>query len=330
MPATGRSPRARVAAPSSADPAAKVATDAIAMQLRALTVEHDKAAAGDVEAVHRLRVATRRLRAALRMLREVAPGDEAATAADELAWLCGAIGAVRDLDVLAQLLENRAARLESDFIHALEPLSETIRHNRVVEQERLTEALDSERYSGLVRRLGAITPEPAADGPTLGAMAARLVRPQVRALLRAGAGLDEASAPNAFHRLRVRAKKLRYTLEPLRAVGGKALRKMLRQLERIQERVGMYHDAVTAGTWLREWATESHEAPVMTMLASGALIYSVDRRARRLRLRGLKSWCRTDMDEIARAALGELTQAAAKARRAAKPPLTLVPAVRAL
>jgi len=110
-----------------------------------MTIEHDKAVTGDVEAIHRLRVATRRLRAALRMLREVVPDDEAERAADELGWLCGAIGAVRDLDVLAQLLQDRAARLESEFIRALAPLSDTIRRQRAIEQERLIAALDSER-----------------------------------------------------------------------------------------------------------------------------------------------------------------------------------------
>jgi len=37
-----------------------------------MAAEHDRAISGDVEAIHRLRVATRRLRAALRLLREVA------------------------------------------------------------------------------------------------------------------------------------------------------------------------------------------------------------------------------------------------------------------
>lgn len=328
MAAVSRSARARVA-PSSTDPAAKAAADAIAVQLRAMTAEHAKAAAGDVEAVHRLRVATRRLRAALRMLREVAPGDEAESAAVELTWLCGAIGAVRDLDVLAQLLEDRAARLESDFIRALEPLCDTIRRQRATEHERLAAALGSERYRGLVHRLGAIASESAVGGATLGAVAARLVRPQVRAMLRAGAGLDEASPPETLHRLRVRAKKLRYALEPLRAVGGKALRKMLRRLERLQERVGMYHDAVTAAAWLRGWAAEPHEAPAMTMMAAGALIHSFERRIRRLRARGLKAWRRAEMDELARSTLSELNHAAAQARRAAKPPLVLIPAAHA-
>ena len=329
MTAVRRPARAHAAAPSSIDPAAKAAAAAIHVQLRAMTAEHAKAVTGEVEAIHRLRVATRRLRAALRMLREVAPGDEAESAADELGWLCGAIGAVRDLDVLAQMLEQRAARLEADFIRALAPLSDTIRRQRALEQERLVAALESERYRGLVQRLGAVASDPAADSVTVGAVAARLVRPQLRAMLRAGAGLDEASPPEALHRLRVRAKKLRYALEPLRAVGGKPARRMLRRLERVQERVGLYHDTTTAAAWLRGWADEAHDAPPAAMMAAGALIHSLERRIRRLRVRSLKTWRRAEMEELARAVLDQLNSVAAQARRSVKPPLALVPVVRA-
>src|SRR3984893_10813349 len=327
--AVRRSARARAVAPSSTDPAGKAAAAAIAAQLRAMTAEHANAIAGDVEAIHRLRVATRRLRAARRMLREVAPAGEAESTADELAWLCGAIGAVRDLDMLAQLLEDRATRLEPDFIRALEPLSDTIRPQRTVEKERLVAALDSERYRGLVQRLGALARQPTADGVTLGAVAARLVRPQLRAMLRAGAGLDEAAPPETLHRLRVRVKKVRYTLEAMRAVGGKPACRMLRRLERVQDSIGMYHDAATAAAWLRAWAAESHDTPAANMIAVGALIHSFERRTRRLRARSLKAWRRAQMEQFARAVLDELNDAAAKTGRAANPPLALVPMVRA-
>ena len=222
---------------------------------------------------------------------------------------------MRDLDVLAQLLQERATRLEADFIRALAPLSDTIRRQRAIEQERLVAALDSERCRGLVQRLSATAPEPAADSVTLGAVTARLVRPQLRAMLRAGAGLDEASPPETLHRLRVRVKKLRYALEPLRAVGGKPARRMLRRLERVQERVGMYHDAVAATAWLRGWAAESHDASAL--MATGALIHSLERRIRRLRARSLKAWRRAEMDELARALLQELNSP--PLRRGARP-----------
>ncbi|MGA8567550.1 MAG: hypothetical protein WB580_07130, partial [Candidatus Binataceae bacterium] len=91
--------------------------------------------------------------------------------------------------------------------------------------------------------------------------------------------------------------------------------------------VGMYHDAVTAAAWLRGWAAESRDASAL--MAAGALIHSFERRIRRLRTRSLKAWRRAEMDELARAVLRELNSAAAQARRAAKPPLALVPLVRA-
>ncbi len=317
-------------APSADEPAVKVAAGAIEAQLAAMRAEHDRAIAGDIEPIHRLRVATRRLRAALRLLREAAPGDEVESTDDELTWICGAIGAVRDLDVMALQIEQRATRLERDFIRALAPLSGTIRAKRALEQERLVAALKSERYRGLVKRLGRVAPAPTRDSVTLGAIAARLVRPQMRAMLRAGADLDESSPPDALHRLRVRAKKLRYALEPLRVVGGKPARRMLRRLERLQERVGMYHDAVSAIAWLRGWAAEAREAPPESLMAAGALIHSLERRVRRLRTRSLRAWRHARMDELVRALLTELNGAAARARRSLKPPpLVLVPAARA-
>ena len=85
-------------------------------------------------------------------------------------------------------------------------------------------------------------------------------------------------------------KKLRYALEPLRAVGGKPVRRMLRRLERVQERVGQYHDAATAAEWLRGWAGDSQDAPPAALMAVGALIHSFERRIRRLRARSLKAW----------------------------------------
>ena len=230
---------------------------------------------------------------------------------------------------MALQLEQRATRLERDFIRALTPLSAAVRGRRALEQERLVAALRSERYRGLVKRLGQVAPPPAQDGVTLGAIAARLVRSQMRAMLRAGMGLDESSPPDALHRLRVRVKKLRYALEPLRAVGGKPARRMLRRLERLQERVGMYHDAVSAIAWLRGWAAEAHDAPPDALMAAGALIHSFERRVRRLRVRSLKAWRHARMDELVRDLLMELNDAAARARRSSKPPpLVLVSAAR--
>src|SRR5262249_47493735 len=149
--------------------------------------------------------------------------------------------------------------------------------------------LNSERCRDLVQHLGAFPVDPSPETVTLGATASRVVRPILRSVLRASAGLDETSPPDALHRLRVRVKRPRYGLEPLRAVGGKALGRMLERLEDVQEKVGAYHDAVTAIAWLRGWAAESGEVPAGALMAAGALIQSFERRVRRLHRRSLKA-----------------------------------------
>src|SRR5258705_13081322 len=86
---------------SAAQPVAVAARAVIAAQLNVLERELGHARAGTVEGVHQLRVATRRMRAALVMFRDVLPRRAAATLERELAALGRKVGAVRDLHVLA-------------------------------------------------------------------------------------------------------------------------------------------------------------------------------------------------------------------------------------
>jgi inorganic triphosphatase YgiF len=67
----------------------------------------------DTEFVHQARVATRRMRSALRLFREAIPESVAAYLGEELKWLGGMFGAVRDLDVFLLNLSRFKNRIES-------------------------------------------------------------------------------------------------------------------------------------------------------------------------------------------------------------------------
>jgi CHAD domain-containing protein len=69
-------------------------------------------AGDDPEAVHKMRVATRRLRAALRVFEDMLP-PSAAELGRELRWLAGALGAVRDLDVQIHSLGEASQTLQA-------------------------------------------------------------------------------------------------------------------------------------------------------------------------------------------------------------------------
>src|SRR2546428_1811862 len=104
------------------DGAAVAARVVVRFHLRAFARVEPAARAGEVEPVHQLRVATRRLRAALRLFAPVLPARFAAAAHRDLAWLATAIGAVRDLDVLGETLRKQAVRLDPELRRAAGPL----------------------------------------------------------------------------------------------------------------------------------------------------------------------------------------------------------------
>jgi CHAD domain-containing protein len=70
-----------------------------------LTANHEAACRGDVEAVHQMRVALTHLRAAMLFFSPMVADSERTRIRDELKWLNGYLGAVRDLDVAIERLK---------------------------------------------------------------------------------------------------------------------------------------------------------------------------------------------------------------------------------
>lgn len=301
------------------DPADAAARAVLRFHLRAFAREAVGARAGEVEAIHQLRVATRRLRAGLRLFAPILPVAPVAAAREDLAWLGRAIGAVRDLDVLALALGARARRLDGEMRDALGPLERIIRERRAAAHATLVDALDSPRGRAVADRLRAL----AQGGPShretpLGKLAPGLLQPLVAAVERAGRRVGRDTAPEDLHRLRVRVKRLRYALETLRGLGGRRVAKVVKRLARVQEVLGELQDAVTQRAWLMRWA-DTEVVPAPTLLAAGALVHRLGRRATRQRRRFLRRWKRVDLDRLARLVRGGTSR-----RRQRGPRLRLV------
>jgi CHAD domain-containing protein len=297
--------RSLVLSPDDAVPTAARAV--IAFHLRAFGREEARARHGEIEGVHQLRVAVRRLRAALRLFGPVLPAAAVTQLRGDLAWLRAEIGAVRDLDVLALAIRARGRRLDPGLRAGLGPLEAQIRDRRAAAHAALLATLDSARRRTLLTRLGALALTAApARRERLGDLAPDLVRPLLDAVVRAGRRLEPDSASaEALHRLRVRTKRLRYALETLRGVGGQAVTRMCKRLERLQGFLGEHQDAVTQIAWLRAWAAEA-AAPQEALLAAGGLVQTLSRRARRLRRRFPRAWRRIDRRRLHAALAVEL------------------------
>lgn len=73
-----------------------------------------------------------------------------------------------------------------------------------------------------------------------------------RRVLRAGRKIDADSAPEKLHRLRIRAKRLRYELEFFAAVFAE-LERAAKATKRLQDVLGEHQDACTACERLRDY-----------------------------------------------------------------------------
>jgi CHAD domain-containing protein len=222
------------------------------------------------EELHQLRVATRRLRAFLRAGRELVDPAWAEPVREELKWLGGVLGPVRDLDVLVEHLTPAVESLGADRAEGRK-LLRTLERKRRTARKRLVAALGSDRYFALLDALE----QPVAtiaETPTLGEIQAA----EHKRLRKAVRALDDASSDEELHAVRIKAKRARYAAE---FAGDDDYVKAAKVL---QDVLGEHQDAVVAAGQLRDLATRMPD----TSLAAGRLVEREQARA----LRGRDDW----------------------------------------
>jgi len=233
-------------------PVAATAKDPVARHVRAalhaqtlamLHYEHGTRTGEDPEDLHQMRVAVRRLRAVLKSAPGSVPDCERLRA--ELGWLGGALGPVRDLDVLIDRLRAEADDFPDDERAVAATLLDGLVAERLGARERLTAALNSPRYRTLLTHLAqAANSEVDPDAPRPELM--DLVRAPYRKLRRAVQALPADPPDEQLHRLRILGKRLRYAAELVRPIAGKQLKDLVRATKELQEVLGEHQDACVA------------------------------------------------------------------------------------
>ena len=233
----------------------------------------------DIEDLHDMRVATRRLRAALAMFSDALPA-RANHYRMELGWLADALGVVRDLDVQIERLGVWAQEVPEEDRASLDELAALLERERDEGRHDLLIALDSRRYERLVAgltsmlRQGPARRSAAACAPAVLAVPA-LVTERHRAAVRAAWRARRSGEATDFHRLRIRGKRLRYALEFVAEVyDGETLR-YIRRVVRLQDALGLMQDAAGG---CRAPACAGH-GPRQRAVAHDDLHHGWDRRA---------------------------------------------------
>lgn len=215
----------------------------------------------DPEGVHQFRVGVRRMRALLRLFRDILPVERYQHFRTELRWLHKELGPAREWDVfLTEILPPLCKRRPDD--QSLKALASLGQDARTRAYGRAHAAIESARYTSLILRLNLwlmnnpllvdhqSDEQPAA--PRVVDFADKVLAGRFKRLRRAMKAARDGDLP-ALHNVRLEAKKMRYTAEFFSGLyKRRRVKPALRRLSRVQDALGSLNDARTGDRLLEE------------------------------------------------------------------------------
>lgn len=245
------------------------AAGAIVQRAREMMSHLEGVRAGeDIEAVHDMRVWSRRLAAAMRVFEASFPTAGFRSLQREARRVTRRLGAVRDLDVLLDYYRRLASRVGADeapavgylvalrererrrarppMLDALNRLAashfpERLERHLRREAEAYTVGLDPESTGGLPARVRRAAP--VSGRQSFRSAAVVLLGPRLEAFLAYAPYVHQEEAATQLHEMRIAAKWLRYTMELFAPAFSDALKEPLAGARRFQELLGELHDA---------------------------------------------------------------------------------------
>ena len=218
------------------------------------------------DAVHKMRVAVRRLRNALASYRPVLVREQTEPVRDELKWLAAALGEPRDAEVMRERLELMLADESPEVIRGAGYAADGRGDARAVRSGPLTHGGGDGAPSGTSPCSTASTSwRPIPRGrrrprsPSHTVLRKRM-RHDYKRLVGRVEHADEAQDEEREHRLheaRKAAKRVRYAAEALTGVYGKPAKRFVNAMKRVQSRLGDHHDAFVTQNRLRELGDEA-------------------------------------------------------------------------
>lgn len=241
----------------------------------------------DPEYVHHMRVATRRMRSAFRLLGAYYKTKSIQPFLRGLRKLARALGRVRDLDVMLDDLKREPPNPDNEGNEGVQLIIEKLEKRRRRARKKLISYLDSASYQHFLRAYATFLTSPgksalAVDHDTVSPYQVRHMLPillhqqlaQVRAYdsvinpngtastadAQPEAAEDSAAASpideHTLHMLRIEFKRLRYAISYFRDVLGASGEKFIDEIKAIQDHLGKLNDRAVAQARLHELVDE--------------------------------------------------------------------------
>jgi len=218
----------------------------ILKQVLALAQEVEGVRAGqDIECIHRMRVASRRLRCALPVFLTCLPGHKSSSWQKQIRSLTRALGAARDADVQIDLLKHIDQDLPAlSFRPGMRRLLLRRTQKRAGLQHQIDLSLDQMEKSDVLSSLQAALPTEGEIVYTdnLYKLAFQSISGRLDDFLSYEPYVDQPERVEELHAMRISAKWLRYTMEIFAPLYPRNLKSHLNATRKCQECLGEIHD----------------------------------------------------------------------------------------
>jgi CHAD domain-containing protein len=199
----------------------------------------------EIKGVHDMRVATRRLRSALRDIGPFLQKEPVKPAKKELKIISDALGGVRDRDVAIGALKKLSEEAENDTVRTgIEQLIKEKVAERNAARTELTAVIAAGNIDGLRQTFAAALKEVAGgrERISFNDASARAVAANLDDLLDLATAIYKPFKRKRLHKLRIAAKRLRYSLELLALCRGGEAKSLAKEISRLQDFLGELHD----------------------------------------------------------------------------------------
>src|SRR5574340_203211 len=250
----------------------------------------------DIEAVHRMRVATRRLRATLPLFGPSLAGKRHLEWIKTARGITRALGEARDSDVQIEHVSAFLAPLQPPYRSGARRLLLRLKQQRIALQPKVLKALDKFEKSGLVTEMAQkLAPFDIyrdrldSSDPILFETANQAIRGRLEEFLAFDEIVHQPEKIVEIHAMRIAAKHLRYTLETFAPLFEDGLKEFIKALRTSQDMLGGIHDGdVWTGT-IDSFIEEERQRTIayfgtarpFRRLAPGLLLYKESRRNER-------------------------------------------------
>jgi inorganic triphosphatase YgiF len=258
---------------------------------------------GDTDAIHDMRVATRRIRSVLLELEDMGAfqSRELRALRKRLRGVARSLGAVRDLDIILERITKELPqggdRLNGAADEAIVDAIHTLQRRRQEAYAVARHEIERSKYARLLERLQHFdltydAPEGTELCPLVRGYAGGALWSRYEALIRRESAIDLGDAIE-MHQARIAAKRMRYILEMFTPALGKSLEPLRQALIAFQESFGALQDTTVTIRTLTELAGHSDHSPAWSQL-----VRQLETRGARLKSQARAAWSSLASDEI--------------------------------